>query len=169
MVKPTRKEILKYIKSPINFDDKMKIKEEKKIKLREAILFINKVKSLIKDLGNIEGLSEKEVNDKIDLLLATPTPSSSESDSESPTEEEDRENFRNAIRRQHEAAVRAKEEKYGLKKGALKVGSISFSDDEGKGIKKKKKNLKAKKKSAKRKRRKSLGKKSKKKNKKKSN
>ena len=166
MVKPTREEILKYIKNPIVRKDKNKIKKEKKINKLDAVTFINTVNLIIKDLGNIEGLSVKELNDKIDLLLVTPPPLKSRSFSPTPTEEEDTKNFRNAIRKQHEAAVRAKERKLGLKKGALKVGSIEFPDNTGYGIKKK--SAKKKKKSAKKKGRKSLGKKSKKKNKKKS-
>ena len=163
MVKPTREEILKYIKSPINLTHKMKIKKEKNFKKKsEATLFINKVNGIIKNLGNIDGLSATELNDKIDLLLVTPPPVKSRSFSPTPPEEEDRENFRESIRKQHEAAVRARERDLGLEKGALKVGSIEFPDDTGYGIKKKKKSSKNKVKSAKKKRRKSLGKKSKK-------
>ena len=160
MVKPTREVILKYIKSPINLTHKMKIKKEKKLKKKsEATLFINKVNGIIKNLGNIDGLSATELNNKIDLLLVTPPPVKSRSFSPTPTEEEDRENFRESIRKQHEAAVRARERDLGLEKGALKVGSIDFPDDTGYGIKKKKKSSKGRK-SAKNKRRKSLGKKS---------
>ena len=161
MVKPTREEILKYIKNPIVRKDKNKIKKEKNIERIEAVTFINTVNIIIKNLGNIEELSTKELNDKIDLLLVTPPPPSPESRSPTPTEEEEIESYRNGIKKQLEAACRVEEKRFGLKKGALKVGSISFSDDEGKGIKKKKKSVK-------RKRRKSLGRNSKKKRGKKS-
>jgi len=137
MVKPTKQEILKYMKNPLKMTDRNKIKKEKGFKKKsEAMAFILEVQRIISELSKTKGLSKKKEEEKIDELLKTPPDDSSPP---SLTEEEEESQYRKQIEDFMSSIVRDQEKKRGLKKGAIQY-SLSFAADEkeeGKGAKKK--------------------------------
>lgn len=130
--KPTKQEIIKYMKKPLKLTDRDKIKREKGFKKKsEAMAFILEVQRIVSQLSKTKDLSKEKEGEKIDDLLKTPP---DEPSPPSLTEEEEKAQYRKEVEDSMASIVRHQEKTRGLKKGEIQY-SLSFAmDDDDKNV-----------------------------------